>query len=156
MITSKPTRYNGIVYRSRLEAKWAAMFDLLDIKFEYEPAHYMTSIGGYLPDFLLDGKLIVEIKPIIPTSDEFTKLCDVGNQTDKTCIFLCGFPLSADAECVYLLNRQTTSFLGIFGVSVIQEHRINYFLSAVRNKFKTRRVMDILKEITAKFRNSYG
>jgi len=29
-IPAIPTRYNGVNFRSRLEAKWAAFFDLLD------------------------------------------------------------------------------------------------------------------------------
>ena len=33
-----PTLYNGIQFRSRLEAKWAAFFDLLGWEYEYEPS----------------------------------------------------------------------------------------------------------------------
>lgn len=32
-----PTRYSGVQFRSRLEAKWAAMFDLFGWSWEYEP-----------------------------------------------------------------------------------------------------------------------
>ena len=32
-----PTLYNGRRYRSRLEARWAAFFDLVRWPFEYEP-----------------------------------------------------------------------------------------------------------------------
>lgn len=58
-----PTIYNGRQYRSRLEARWAAMFDLLGWPFEYEPC----DMDGWIPDFLLLGseKVWVEIKPAV-------------------------------------------------------------------------------------------
>ena len=37
MITSKPTNYKGINFRSRLEVKWAMFFDKLNWQWEYEP-----------------------------------------------------------------------------------------------------------------------
>ena len=57
-----PTVYNGIEFRSRLEAKWAVVFDRLGWEYEYEPIDLM----GYIPDFVLPwrfGPTIVEIKP---------------------------------------------------------------------------------------------
>ena len=56
------TQHAGINFRSRHEATWAATFDLLGLKWSYEPA----DLDGYIPDFdLLFGKrpLLVEIKP---------------------------------------------------------------------------------------------
>ena len=57
-----PTVYNGIEFRSRLEAKWAAMFDQLGWSWEYEP----IDLKGYIPDFVLKwdhGHTICEVKP---------------------------------------------------------------------------------------------
>lgn len=57
-----PTVYKGIEFRSRLEAKWAAMFDQLGWPWEYEPVDLM----GYIPDFILKwdhGHTICEVKP---------------------------------------------------------------------------------------------
>jgi hypothetical protein len=42
-----PTVYKGVQFRSRLEARWAAFFDLQDIQWEYEP----VELAGYIPDF---------------------------------------------------------------------------------------------------------
>lgn len=60
----KPTTYKGINFRSRLEARWAAMFDILDWAWEYEP----ECGGAYIPDFLLHGspghQVYVEVKPL--------------------------------------------------------------------------------------------
>ena len=57
-----PTKYAGVQFRSRLEARWAAFFDLIGWKWEYEP----FDLDGYIPDFLLTDFLrptIVEVKP---------------------------------------------------------------------------------------------
>lgn len=76
-IKNHETTYNGVCFRSRLEARWAAYFDLLRLNWEYEP----LDINGWSPDFLLDipcshsecnGKhrLLVEVKPYL-NIDEF-------------------------------------------------------------------------------------
>jgi hypothetical protein len=36
MIKTIPTTYNGIKFRSRLEARWAVFFDSINIKYRYE------------------------------------------------------------------------------------------------------------------------
>jgi hypothetical protein len=56
------TEFCGIRFRSRLEANWAAFFQLLGLKADYEP----TDLNFYIPDFDLRFKkrpLLVEIKP---------------------------------------------------------------------------------------------
>lgn len=63
-----PTRYNGVQFRSRIEAKWAAMFDLLGWRWEYEP----IDLDGYIPDFVLvfpAGGVLVEVKSIFGVDD---------------------------------------------------------------------------------------
>jgi hypothetical protein len=49
------TIYAGHRFRSRLEARWAVVFDTLGIRWEYEPEGFETSAGRYLPDFRFDG-----------------------------------------------------------------------------------------------------
>lgn len=64
------TEYNGYLFRSRLEARWAVFFDACGIDYEYEPEGYQLDNGlMYLPDFLLhgvvgrdEGDLFVEVK----------------------------------------------------------------------------------------------
>lgn len=58
-----PTRYGGVTYRSRLEARWAVCFDCLHIPFQYEPECQFLEEGPYLPDFILWDRLHVEVKP---------------------------------------------------------------------------------------------
>lgn len=48
------TRYAGCRFRSRLEARWAVVFDHLEIQWQYEPQGFEIPGGGrYLPDFWL-------------------------------------------------------------------------------------------------------
>ena len=64
------TPYNGINFRSRLEAKWAAMFDHLGVEWLYEMEGYELS-RRYLPDFFIPRlQLWVEIKGVPPTTEE--------------------------------------------------------------------------------------
>ena len=59
-IAAIPTLYRGRMYRSRLEARWAAFFDRLGWTYEYEP----FDLGKWSPDFLLtDLDVLVEVKP---------------------------------------------------------------------------------------------
>lgn len=46
------TQYNGLRFRSRLEARWAVFFDALGVEYEYEPEGFELPSGArYLPDF---------------------------------------------------------------------------------------------------------
>jgi len=59
-IEAKPTEYAGVLFRSKLEATWARFFDVIGISWEYEP----TQISGWVPDFLLNGWWLAEVKPM--------------------------------------------------------------------------------------------
>lgn len=59
-IEAKPTEYAGVLFRSKLEATWARFFDMIELKWEYEPVH----IPGWIPDFLIDGWWLAEVKPM--------------------------------------------------------------------------------------------
>lgn len=51
---SIPTEYRGHMFRSRLEARWAIVFDCMGIDWEYESEGFEFDDGTkYLPDFLL-------------------------------------------------------------------------------------------------------
>jgi len=68
------TQYDGYKFRSRLEARWAVLFNSLNINYRYECEGYILEDGRkYLPDFYLpnigsswvndDNGIFVEIKP---------------------------------------------------------------------------------------------
>lgn len=64
-----PTTYSGVNFRSRLEAKWAAFFDIVGWTWEYEPA---TEFRGWIPDFRLLGAerdVFCEVKPVESRDD---------------------------------------------------------------------------------------
>jgi hypothetical protein len=59
-----PTEYRGTMFRSRLEASYAAHFDALGMPWAYEPEAFTLSDGtNYLPDFWLpSAKAWAEVK----------------------------------------------------------------------------------------------
>lgn len=75
-IKAYPTKYNGVQFRSRLEARWAVFFDLAGWKWEYEP----LDLKGWSPDFRItipcthsecngSHTLLVEVKPYFSLDD---------------------------------------------------------------------------------------
>ena len=80
-----PTEYKGYRFRSRLEARWAAFFDLLNWKWEYEPRDF----NGWIPDFALIGKQVtyVEIKPITQFDQAVADKIDASGCKDE-CLIL--------------------------------------------------------------------
>lgn len=85
-IKAIPTLYRGVTFRSRLEARWAAFFDLAGFGWDYEP----IDLDGWCPDFRIDttvGSVFAEIKPVplraldpptlrsrtLPSDDSFDK-----------------------------------------------------------------------------------
>lgn len=74
-----PTTVNGLRFRSRLEATWAAFFDACGWGWEYEP----LDLNGYIPDFVLKfyKPLIVEVKPCLTIgelNEHTSKIDDSG------------------------------------------------------------------------------
>jgi hypothetical protein len=73
---ARPTQFRGTIYRSKLEAQFAAYMHkagLLQYRAEYEP-QWLAQPVDYVPDFAVSwdigGKLvidIVEVKPGMPT-----------------------------------------------------------------------------------------
>jgi hypothetical protein len=56
------TTFNNRLFRSRLEARWAAFYDRLKWEWEYEP----FDLEGWIPDFALylgGQTYLVEVKP---------------------------------------------------------------------------------------------
>ena len=64
------TKYRGRTYRSQLEARWAAFFDMVRWPYEYEP----FPCAGWIPDFSIHGatNLLVEVKPFV-SMDEWRR-----------------------------------------------------------------------------------
>ena len=91
------TEYNGFLFRSRTEARWAVFFDAIGINYRYELEGYDLSESGYLPDFYLpDYKVWVEIKPLdadivrfVGDYNEWEKKCDRFRSESGQAIVIC-------------------------------------------------------------------
>ena len=96
-IRAIPTRYAGATFRSRLEARWAAYFDLCAIRWVYEP----IDLHGWAPDFLLSlpgCAVYVEVKPVDLVADGYERFAKAVAHSDKHTVLLCGLsPLPAMA-----------------------------------------------------------
>lgn len=78
IIKPKRTTYNGICFRSRLEARWAIFFDAVGVEYQYEPEYDEVQAGlgyaYYKPDFLMPSlNCYIEIKPKEPKDIEVNK-----------------------------------------------------------------------------------
>lgn len=94
MIKSIDTRYKNHLFRSRLEARYAVLFDALNIKWLYE--HEGFELGGterYLPDFYLPHyDLYAEVKPKSFSFKEHSKCKRLALLTTSEVIELVGLP----------------------------------------------------------------
>jgi hypothetical protein len=94
VIKAIPTKYDGIEYRSRTEARWAVFFNYLKIGFDYEREGYQTSKGWYVPDFWLpEEKCWIEIKgQDYEHEDHVNTLYEVCDFTDSFGFVFVGTP----------------------------------------------------------------
>jgi hypothetical protein len=94
------TKYNGLSFRSRLEAKWAVFLDAMGIDYDYEREGF--TLGGlwYLPDFWLPLPKLhahfegagywLEIKPRALTSKEELQIKRLVGHTGHHAYAICG------------------------------------------------------------------
>lgn len=99
-IKAIPTYYQGVRFRSRLEAKWAALFDQLNWSWTYEP----YDLEGWAPDFAIKGKrgdILVEVKPVpgAAHSPEFDKAANHKAVSGSDILLLGHSPIREDEHC---------------------------------------------------------
>lgn len=104
------TAYNGYMFRSRLEARWAVFFDAAGIPYIYEPEGIQFKDGErYLPDFYLPWfNAYVEIKPQTIEFEEeknAIKKCEkLFSECDNCVVLYCkGDPVECEMKihCFY-------------------------------------------------------
>jgi hypothetical protein len=84
MLKAIGTYYNGHRFRSRLEARWAVFFDVLGVKYDYEPQGYRFADYAYLPDFwIAEWDSFIEIKPSLPDADEMERYISFAQHAGK-------------------------------------------------------------------------
>jgi hypothetical protein len=99
-IAAIETEHNGVLFRSRLEARWAVFFDALGIKYCYEREGYSLPSGNYLPDFYLPNQrrfkhdqsgLFVEVKGSVEPK-HLTLLRELSMHTRAGCTLVKDIP----------------------------------------------------------------
>lgn len=109
-IKAIPTRYKGFSFRSRLEARWAAFLDALEIKWDYEPEGFqLPKTGRYLPDFLIerekeDFDFWLEIKGKAPTQRDIARGLELSVLDRPVFIFSGSFSRAEDIFILLCLN----------------------------------------------------
>lgn len=100
------TEYNGYLFRSRLEARWAVFFDNIGIEYVYELEGYQLSNNVmYLPDFYLPSiDIHVEIKPSFDTitNQDIKKIVTFSSDCDEQLLLVIGVP---SEHSMYMLNK---------------------------------------------------
>lgn len=94
MVKAIDTHFDGHLFRSRLEARWAYYFRELGVSYLYEHEGFELGEGlRYLPDFFFpQWNLFAEIKPDKYTFQEHNKCRRLANITGNTVIELIGYP----------------------------------------------------------------
>src|SRR5688572_27829789 len=93
-----PTRYAGMFFRSKLEARWALCFDVLKMPWVYEMEGFDLAGVWYLPDFWLPEQCYwIEIKPPLPDGepmpqDYVRRLMALSDFTEHDAIAIYGMP----------------------------------------------------------------
>jgi hypothetical protein len=85
------TKLMGFTFRSRLEARWAAFFELCGWQWDYEP----TDFNGWIPDFAIYGRnpIYVEVKPVIKLPQEVADKIDSSGCQNEVLILGQTFPV---------------------------------------------------------------
>lgn len=112
MMNAIPTLYLDVQFRSRLEARWAAMFDELHWPWRYEPVDF----DGWIPDFALlfeTGTVYVEVKPFLDVAANLRrdlapviqKIDNSGCEDDVLLVGAAGAWPWMFGECIGLLKE---------------------------------------------------
>ena len=92
---SQYTTYNGVTYRSRLEAMHALQMDLMEVEHDYEVCQWVLGDGlHYSPDFYLKNQgsrgTYIEIKPKRPADDALQKCIALCKKTGQSVVLFFG------------------------------------------------------------------
>lgn len=101
------TRYDGVLFRSRTEARWAVFFNVLKIKWYYEYEGFGLKTGKYLPDFYLpgydaEGGCFAEVKGGAFEPEEIAKCKSLAVSTGLTVVMFDGIPDLKAYESFYV------------------------------------------------------
>jgi hypothetical protein len=93
VIKAKPTKYCGVQFRSRTEAKYCMLFNMFDVAWTYESRRFPLPSGSYLPDFFLPAwNTWIEIKGPHPTNHELLLCEELHRCTKQPVVIAYGWP----------------------------------------------------------------
>ncbi len=106
-LKSIETKYNGYIFRSRLEARWAIYFDYVGIKWEYEIDGFeFPDKTKYIPDFWFpEQKHWAEVKAQEFNESETHKAHNITRWTGKPLIKLIGSPEDKEYSVIEYLGE---------------------------------------------------
>lgn len=114
------TNYSGILFRSRLEARWAMYFDLLGIDWIYEVEAFRLSSGEiYMPDFYLPPPInyFCEVKPYRQQDERWRLLvsecCFGGGGNESKIKLLLLFGKVHAMPCPLMFGKNDTNFIAL-------------------------------------------
>jgi hypothetical protein len=128
------TPHKGILFRSRLEARWAVFFDHLEIEWEYELEGYDLDGVKYLPDFYLpkfDAGVFVECKPIELNKREKLKADLLVLHTEKKLLKAIGTPKNKPYEFIYFDRCDGVPGLDFYHAYLSKYHNLDSYQAAV-------------------------
>lgn len=90
------TRYRGVLYRSRTEARWSVFLHAMGLPFAYEPEGYEISSGAYLPDFFVpQWDMFIEVKPPTISDRDRARCAELSMAAKAKLLVALGPPSSA-------------------------------------------------------------
>lgn len=142
------TEYYGTTYRSRTEARWAVLFDVAGIGFQYEPEGYKLESGWYVPDFQISGwNCFLEVKGSAPTQKEFWLAEDLAMHVVVPVYMAVGNPardmhlikIKPDRICYDLVP--VTELVDERYVNMAQKHRFDWSIRSSHRAAEARRMI---------------
>lgn len=124
-----PTKYEGVVYRSRLEARWALFFDKIGFSPFYEPFTVERNGLSWTPDFILHSGIsiykpsdytLIEIKPTRPNSDYIEYLTKMHDPRKSDILICVGSPTLEQPNGVHIRNHNNKTQVNLSGFAGIR------------------------------------
>ena len=151
------TKYKGCRFRSRLEARYAVLFDALGMEWHYEPEGFeLEHYGRYLPDFYLpqiDMWAEVKAKPF--DINERNKAFALSSGTNKPVIQLTSMPEPSDFAFANLRIAIGSRMKG-YEAFYFADHFVNWYLSVNNLKKTASSLQDALAWDVRYYQNKHG
>lgn len=94
-----PSVYRGVLYRSRVEARWAIFLHELGVGAQYEPEGFDLDGEWYLPDFCVTAwNIYVGVKGALPSGAERRKCQLLADHSGKHVLLAIGDPSTGIGE----------------------------------------------------------